>query len=304
MLAYRNEDGNYRLTVLGYRATRAVLPLTIADGFGRLLRDLLAIDDDKSLLNQWGVLDHLLVLDLLSERASGPRVTGKQIFDLVDSWMESHSGSVPLLYRKWIKGGEDASKALEVLGSLGVDIPKRQRTPDDWARKVAYCALARSIILYERGQGMSTDDIERRWKIVGLEGVEERWRDEMLWLLNGIGQLCEIRCFYYYLIEEWRTTPEQVHEVSRQLKKMRSQVFDLLENVKYCSALGPVLRSMKRTRKSDGPGVGLQTIRRLEESGIKTLRQLSQYTLEDLTNLGVRKNLAKQLESYLKRRRE
>jgi hypothetical protein len=41
--------------------------------------------------------------------------------------------------------------------------------------------VAAAVVMYERGQ-VGLDDIERRWNLSGVEGVDERWRDDLLWL--------------------------------------------------------------------------------------------------------------------------
>jgi helicase len=84
---------------------------------------------------------------------------------------------------------------------------------------------------------------------------------------------------------------------------MRAQTFELREQLKYCSPLGPLLRSVQGTNVGgDGPKVGIQTIRRLEGAGIRTLAELSSMQLADLVRLGVRRDLAKQIQTYLRRR--
>ena len=208
-----------------------------------------------------------------------------------------------MLYRNWIKGSEGSSRAREVLGSLDVEIPNRTRDPDNWARKKAYTAAARSIIIHDRGLGTACQDIERQWGVSDVQDIEEKWRDEMLWLLSGIARLCELRCFFYHLIENCRAGSEQIRSVRDQTKLLRRQAFELMEQIKYCSALGPMLRSIRRTKSAaPGPGIGVQTIRRLEESGITAVSQLVGLTVDQLVSLGVRKHIAKHICAYVRRR--
>ena len=84
---------------------------------------------------------------------------------------------------------------------------------------------------------------------------------------------------------------------------MRMQAVALQENLKYCSPLGSVLRSLRRTVKGGKGGrVGVATIRRLEGAGIRNLRDLAELDVGDLVGLGVRRDLARQIRSYVRRR--
>ncbi|MGD1853908.1 MAG: DEAD/DEAH box helicase [Leptolyngbyaceae cyanobacterium] len=99
-LAYEDpEQGTYHLTVLGRRATRAVLPLPVAAGYAQLLRDLMTVDPQDKLLADWKPLDHLLVLDLLSERSPHLRRYSAKLKLQVDGWCEHYPEQVPLLFR-------------------------------------------------------------------------------------------------------------------------------------------------------------------------------------------------------------
>ena len=71
---------------------------------------------------------------------------------------------------------------------------------------------------------------------------------------------------------------------------------------KYCSPLGSLLHEIRRCTPKGDPGVGIQTIRTLEEAGIATLRDLRGLSFDDLLGLGVRRRQAKIIRGYLKRR--
>jgi hypothetical protein len=164
-------------------------------------------------------------------------------------------------------------------------------------------AVFRALLLAERGQGIDMVSVERRWKIKDLEGVEERWRDEMLWLLAGLGQILDVRCFYFHLREGCAASTERIRHVKLVFQRMRAQVFDLQDHLKYCSPLGPVLRRLRSTRRSaPGPSVGVQTIRRLEEAGIHSVAELAPLHVDDLVRLDIRRHLAKQICAYVRRR--
>ena len=96
---------------------------------------------------------------------------------------------------------------------------------------------------------------------------------------------------------------ERIRRVKQLLLRMRAQTFGLREQLKYCSPLGSLLRSVQRTDiGGDGPKVGIGTIRRLEAAGISSLAELARLRLADLVRMGVRRDLAKQLQAYPRRR--
>lgn len=302
-LAFPDESGRYRLTALGLAATRAVLPLNVAAGFAQLVKDILSVDPSDQLLAKWRPLDHLLALVLLFGNSPGLRPYTSKLSGQVGAWMEASPEHTPVLYREWITGEPGASRAIEVLGSLGLTPHDKNGAAADWARRTAYLALFRSILLFERSEGASVEDLERRWRISNLGGVEERWRDNLLWLLSGLVHVLEIRCFYYHLREECRADKERVQRVKQLLHKMRVQIFHLRESLKYCSPLGPVLLSIRRSSQPlTGASVGVQSIRRLEGAGINNFAKLARLQVKDMVRLGVRTNLAKQIRNYVLRR--
>jgi helicase len=301
MLAYQDESSAYRLTVLGEKATQAILPLAAAAGIAQLIRDLLELDPTDTLLKRWQLIDHLVVLDLLSERAPNLRQFSGGLADRVDGWMEAQPGEASLLYTEWLKGAQGSSRAAEVLGSLGLASPRGANDPDEWARRAGYLALFRGILLLDRASGASIEDLTRRWETDGLAGREEAWRDNVLWLLSGLRRVLDVRCFYYHL-QEIGSSTDRVANVKRILAQWRNQTVELQERVKFCSALGPLLRSIRETQASDVRSVGVNSIRRLEASGIKSLAELAPLTEDELVAAGVQRQFAKQIRRYVRRR--
>lgn len=299
-LVAHETDGKHRLTVLGERGVHAVLPLDFVAGFGQLLRDLLWLDPKDRLLEQWSALDHLLVMSLLTNRRPTLRRFSEKLSEQVDGWHESCGhGEKSLIFREWITGNAAASKADELFGSLGIASANRAGA----ARKVGYVAMLGAIVLDERSRGTQSGDLERRWGIAGLEGAEESWRDTALWLLAGQAQLCELRSVYHHLLEHCEADAERIRRVKKALGRMRHQVFDLLERLKYCSPLGPILRGVRRTQGgSKKQLVGAQTLRRLEEAGVTSLKELATLDAEALTGLGVQMRFAKQIRAYVRQR--
>lgn len=300
-LAYE-ENGNHKLTTLGRKATRAVLPLSQAAGYARLLRDLQYIDPEDELLAQWRPLDHLLALDMLYDGSPSVRQYSQRLAEQVESWCEGNPGDVPLLFKQWIRGQEGYSSADQVLGSLRVDPRGTADAAVEWARKRGYQSTFNAIVLFERSQGVPVRDLERRFRIKNLEGVEERWRDDLLWLLAGVANLLEVPTFYYHLKEVCEADQERINRVERLLKEMQQQVYKLQEQIKYCSPLGALAYEVRRLTRGDGPKVGVQTFRRLEEAGITYLRDLVSLDVDDMVAIGVRRDLAQQIRSYVQRR--
>lgn len=296
-LAY-DEEGQYHLTVLGQKATRSVLLLSLAAGFSQLIRDFLKRDPTDSFLKQWQPLDHLLIINLLYDRTPSLRKYSSQLMGQVESWCEKPGNKAPIVFSEWISGEKGFSNAVELLGSLGISIPKKGKAGDEWARQKGYLATFNAIVLFERGIGKTALDLTRQFKVKNLEGIEERYRDDFLWLLAGVAELLDIRTFFYHLKEDCSASPERIQNVKSILRGMKNQVYDLMEHLKYCSALGPLLRTIKRSHKT---GVGIQSIRKLEEAGFN-LATLQDLSLDDFTKVGIRRNVAKTIHSHLKKR--
>jgi superfamily II DNA/RNA helicase len=292
------EAGTYHLTLLGRRAVRSMLPLPLAAGFAQLLRDLMSVDDTDQLLGNWQELDHLLVLHLLHDGSPSLRTFSKALAEQVTGWCQGTPRKAPMLFNRWIDGEQGYSKAAEVLASLGLAAPNGKRDRAEWARRQGYQATFHAIALNERGQGRSADQLARQFKVKGLDGVEERWRDDMLWLLAGVASLLDIRTFYFHLREECEADPDRIKRVKRLLRRMRHQAYDLQETLKYCSPLGPALRDMRRFVG----GVGVQTIRTLEDNGISGLSALQPLDVDALSKVGVRRDIAKRIRQYVLRR--
>ena len=141
--------------------------------------------------------------------------------------------------------------------------------------------------------------MQRNFEVNNLAGIEERWRDDFLWLLAGIAKLLEVKCFYYHLREECNADSERIKRIEQLLKRMKNQIYDLMESLKYCSPLGPVFRDI---RKFMGGGVGETTIRTLEENGIRNLKDLYDLDYYKMLSFGIRKDIAKKIQIYLRRR--
>ncbi len=300
VLAYRDEHRRFRPTALGLRAARAVLPLEVAAGFARLVRDLLAFDEEDEVLRTWQPLDFLFVLELIYSHAGLGVRFSERLAVRVDCWVNGHSERAPRLYRGWVEPRGGPSRAHQLLASLGA-AGNACGTPDA-ARKAAYLALVRAIALDERGNGASEADLAERWGLADWGGVEEKWRDDHLWLLLGLREVLDVRCFYFHLRTACRTGPERLRRVETAFRRMRGLTFDLQEQLRYCSPLGPVLRALRRTAGGpDASKVGIATIRKLEGAGIRNLADLARCEADDLRRLGIRQRWAAGLVAHARR---
>ena len=112
-------DGRWRLTLGGRTAAMHGLPLRIAGGVLQLWRDLLQVDPSDRLLGDWSAFDHLLIIELLTDRAPSLRRDSADLIDGIQGWMEQNVAShQSMLWREWLHRSDN--KAEEILGSLGI----------------------------------------------------------------------------------------------------------------------------------------------------------------------------------------
>jgi hypothetical protein len=291
------EEAEVGVTTLGRVVARTSLPLAVGAGFGTLIRDILSCDADDALLSSWNPLDTLLILELLNPREKGLKRYSKDLAEQVDDWIE-RSSDKPALYAIWIRGAAGTSRAEEVLGSLGVR-PDTERNPAEAARQYAYAALCRAIVMSQLGGGVRTEDVGRRWGISGLDGVQERWRDQLLWQLSGVAELMDVRCFYYHLKLECAAGDARVTKVKQCFQAMRRGVFELMANLRFCSPLGPFFRDLEDAKT----GVGTRTKEKLESLGLNTMAEIHSKTDAELIDAGIRRDILKRLRAYIARRR-
>ena len=111
-----------------------------------------------------------------------------------------------------------------------------------------------------------------------------------------------MRTFYFHLKEECQADLNRIKQVKSILRTLRHQLYDLQEQLKYCSLLGPLLRQIRHVRGNQ-PGIGMQTMRKLEEAGVIHVKDIYDLGFEGLVKKGIRRNIAKQIMMHLKRRR-
>ena len=290
-------DAELRLTALGKTAALSMLPLGVAAGTAQLLRDVLELDPEDRLLGQWRPLDTLVVTECLRERPARVVRFSDALAQRVDGWFETNSGYVPVLYREWLRGEVGACRADEVLGSLGAAQPGLTA---EQARRLGYESLARALILFERSRGCPPSEVEATWCVDELEGLEERWRDQQLWLLSGVARIFESRVFYAFLRNELEASDERVRRVEKTFRRMRLDTYRLREALTWCSPLGPLARRLKQWAPTSR--IGIDSVRTLEASGYRSLADLANATTEDLVVRGLGHALARQITEYARTR--
>jgi hypothetical protein len=160
-----------------------------------------------------------------------------------------------------------------------------------------------AAVMHQRANGVSITDLETRWSVSGLAGIEENWRDTMLWLVSGINNLFEIRAFYHHLRDHCEADVDQIKDVKRYMRDIRYQGYELLERIKHCSPLGGILRGLQTLYADrDGQTAGIGTVRRLESAGIESMRQVASMSVSDLVQIGVQRRYALQIRRYVERR--
>jgi hypothetical protein len=132
-----------------------------------------------------------------------------------------------------------------------------------------------------------------------LGGLEEKWRDTVLWLLSGHASVFEVRAFYHHIRENCGGAPHQIRDIKRALGRVSRQAYDLMDQLKYCSPLGPILRAIRSSLVgTHGAMTGIGTIRKL---GITSIAQIAQMDLGALVDAGAPKRFAKQIHAYSRR---
>ena len=169
-------------------------------------------------------------------------------------------------------------------------------------RQVAYQATCRAIILWQRSQGVNPEDVIRRWKVKDIKEVEEKWRDDRLFILGAMASLWEIRGFYYHLREECGADDDRVHRVKRALQRISAHTYQLLDLLAWCSPLGPLFVRMRRALASKkGTVPARATLRRIEENGITSVEALRSMNEGDFKQMGIRRDLAGTILGFVRR---
>ncbi|PWT80400.1 MAG: hypothetical protein C5B58_11710 [Acidobacteria bacterium] len=171
---------------------------------------------------------------------------------------------------------------------------------DEWRRRKAYLGVLRAIILRECSKGRALEEISRRWKVESLADIEEMWRDDRLWLLNALGGICDLRCFYHHLRTECGASEDRVLRVKRLMQRLRVLAYQTASQLKYCSPLGGLLVELRRSQGLKG--VGEKTVQKLEAIGAITFPAIAQLTDEQFVAAGIARNIANRIRAHVRRR--
>lgn len=289
----REEDGRLIATSLGTAGAKGGLPPQVVASVGRLFRDLFSVDQDFRLLGQLSALDVLLLAELVAERNFLSGNFAEELTTKVDSW-EQASREKSVLFQNWIRGNVAASKAEELLGSLGIKHAGKVNS----ARRKVYLKMRAAVVLWSRGHGARWEDIARRWDIDADQIAEEEWIRNRSWLIAGFSELCDIRCFLFHLKVDCVASDERIKKAKRNLQRTKAACFQVLGRIKYCSPLGPLLARMKL---SGTKGVGKATIEKLENAGLTTPDAVRNLTHEQIHAFGLDRRRVGAIQSYLRR---
>ena len=290
-----HEDSRWRLTLGGRTAATHGLPLRLAGGLLQLWRDLLQVDPTDRLLGDWSTFDHLVLIELLTDRAPSLRRDSTDLVAGLLGWMEQNvARHQSMLWREWLYRGD--SKAEEILGSLGVTDAKDRPLHGEVAQKLIRQALLRAIILSERMRGASSEQLTRQWRLTSFAGIEEELRDHRIWLSHGLAQLADWPLLSWHCNHVLRVDEPRKERIKQVLGRIRFQALSCCGSLSTCSPLGALLPGLRR--RGGKTHVGIGTLRKLESAGIADLADLLRMGVEDLVQLGVRRDLAVQIQSF------
>ncbi len=291
-LAFPDEDTKeYQLTHLGEIAARCYLPPLTAANFGQLIRDLLSDKPDGTHISCLTPIDYLIIVSLISDENRPVARYSKAMREGVKSYMEG----LPLeeksyLYRTW---AETSPAAL--IGSS--DVTNSRQNPEKYVTQCLWTAM----LIYDISKGTTMATLRSRYG-ADVEELQENLRDSAIWILCGLENLMEVKSFYYHLKTNCEAEAEQIADVDKAFRKGSKEIFSLVANLKFRSRLGELVRSIKRMFPGESSHPGEGTIRKLEENGISTIKDLVGKTADDLTALGIRQDYANQIVSYIKKR--
>ena len=291
-LVFFDENTNeYQLTHLGKVSSHCYLPPLTAANMGQLIRDLLSDEPDGSHILHLNAIDYLIILCLVSGENKPLARYSKSMINKIDGWMEA----LPLeeksyLYRTWITNASD-----ELYGSASVVNDKSN------AEKHVYLCTYTAMMIYDLSMGFSYSRINEFYG-VDIEEIQEKLRDNAIWILCGFEQLLEVKSFYYHLKSNCNAGPEQIQCVDRAFKQASKHIFVLIANLKFRSRLGELIRGIKRVYPHAASYPGEGALRRLEENGIATVKDLVGKTPSDLRRMGIRSDYADLICGYIKKR--
>lgn len=291
-LIYKDEITNeYSVTVLGQYASKSYLPPITAANIGNFLRDLLYDSPNGKHISELKPIDFLIILCLVSNEIKPIIRYSKTLDGKINQYMES----LPLeeksyLYRTWI-----ATEPESVWGSARVDYSAED------AKKQVIIRTYTAMLIYDMQRGISSSKIKEMYK-VNVDEIQEKIRDNAIWLLSGMEQIMTVRAFYYHLKENCKAEANDIHSVDVALNSCHKHIFAIIGNLKFKSKLGELVRALHRIYPHADSYPGEGTIRRLEENGISSIKDLIGKKEVDLIQYGVSSKYATMIVGYIKKR--
>ncbi len=291
-LAYFDENTNeYQLTHLGKVSSHCYLPPVTAANFGQLIRDLLLDKPDGTHISQLSLIDYLIILCLVSNENRPVARYSKALINKINGWMEAlRLEEKSYLYRKWIVNAPD-----ELLGAASVTHDKSN------AEKYVYQCTFTAMMIYDLSRGLTYSQIKDFYG-VDIDEIQEKLRDNAIWVLCGFEQLLEVKSFYFHLKNNCDVDVDHIKSVDNAFRRASKQIFALVPNLKFRSNLGELVRGIKRVYPHADSYPGEGTIRKLEENGFMSIKDLIGKTPSDLIRIGVKREYADLICGYIRRR--
>ncbi len=283
----------YKLTSLGQTASECYLPPWTAACFGQFFRDLLSADPTGGHIAKLKGIDFLILLGLVRDDVKLGGRLGEQLRSRVNAAMEGLPFSdKSYLYAKWMRNAPE-----ELLGSARLGPAFSSKTAD----KISLRAAAVALFLFKLSHGERLDMLQGQFGDDVVE-LQEKLRDNCIWLLAGIERILDVKCFYYHLRENCGVAPEQTKSIEHAFHEASRQLFDLISSLKYRSALAGLIRGIRNVYPTAPRHPAEATLRDLERGGILSLKDLVGKTENDLIALGISAEFAKMITGYMARR--
>jgi len=138
---------------------------------------------------------------------------------------------------------------------------------------VFYKLLCNAILLYEHAKGVPMSNLSKKFK-VSLGELENNIQFTVLWVLNCLSQICN---------------PQKCYKFS----DLMFRSIKLIE----CLAIGSELGELMTIK-----GVGQQSVRTLQNEGIKSIDQILTLSVDELIKTGLKKNQAQKIQQWILRR--
>lgn len=317
-LVHRNETtGEYKTTTLGEKTAAGYLSPRTAARVGYLVRALLQDDvaqgkDPGAHLRQMTELDWLIVICAASSDIKVPVKWSADLPKKLNAEIEHLSGAKSYLYNMWIKSDP---------GMLYETICFDANSDEEESGKLMVKAALGAILIYRMSQGEDVEKIGMPYK-VPMADLHEKLRDNCIWQLAALDGILDTHCFFYAMskilddegLSDVRDIKMKAYDVAfngqkgdsqkhqNEIESIRSKLLGLIEDLKFRSKLGRMIRSIKTMFPKAKRHPGEKTILKLEHGGILALKDLVGKMVPDLEALGVEKEYAQMIVAYMRKR--